>query len=90
MTKKISIKWLTDDTDCETCGISYAEGASVTITHENGASENLEFEPIAHCFDGMNFDKHDVYSAVLRHLGWEIVEAQPDEIPSFPIFMEAA
>jgi len=62
---KLKIEWLVDDWDCETCGSDYAEGANVWI---DGVL-TLELTPIAHCYDGVNYPRTDVYKRILEHLG---------------------
>ncbi|PJT22679.1 hypothetical protein CN884_11925 [Ochrobactrum sp. 30A/1000/2015] len=47
---KISIEWLGDTHDCETCGPSWAEGARVYI---DGLLV-LDLQPSAHCYDGVS------------------------------------
>lgn len=64
----IKIEWLHDDHDCETCGASYAEGARVTI---DGAVA-LDLQPVAHCFDGKNWQDDDVYKLILEKLGYTV------------------
>jgi len=68
---KIEIEWLDHETDCETCGPSYAEGAWVKI---DGASA-LALEPHAACFSGTHYDREDVFRRILKHLGHEVIEA---------------
>ena len=65
---KIKIDWLHDSMDCETCGLSYAEGAQVFI---DGALV-LDLKPAAACFDGAHFAQDDVYNRLLAHLGHEV------------------
>ena len=65
---KIRIEWLSDDYDCETCGVSFAEGARVFI---DGALA-FELEPVAHCYDGAHYDQEAVFRRILEHLGHEV------------------
>lgn len=67
---RIEIIWLTDDTHCETCGGSWAEGASVKIDGELA----LSLEPVAACFDGESYSDREVFRRILAHLGHEVVE----------------
>lgn len=67
---KINIEWLSDSHDCETCGGSYAEGARVLIDGEPFG----DFTPIAHCFDGSNFEREEIFKAILEHLGHQVIE----------------
>jgi len=66
----IKIEWLEDTYECEDCGHSYAEGASVSFDDGTG----FDLEPSAHCFDDTNYNKEDVYRAILAHLGYTIIE----------------
>ena len=66
----IEIEWLYDSHDCETCGGSYAEGASVRID----SVEAISLKPVAHCFDGDHHNESDVYKAILKHLGHTVLD----------------
>lgn len=70
---RIHIQWLSDDWDCETCGTSYAEGAVVTITRPDRV-EVINMEPSAHCYDGVSFDRDEVFRRILKELGHEVTE----------------
>lgn len=65
---KIKIEWLSDYSDCETCGGNYADGARVTIDGEVA----LDLEPAAHCYGGTHYDERDVFKRILEHLGHEV------------------
>jgi hypothetical protein len=68
----IKIEWLSDSYDnCETCGVSYAEGARVYV---DGVLV-LDMTPSAHCFGGAHYSQSDVYQGLLKHLGHEVEEA---------------
>jgi len=60
----IKIEWLSDDTDCETCGCSFAEGALVTV-----GDETIDMTPQASCYGGVSYSESQVYAAILKHLG---------------------
>lgn len=62
--RTIEIEWTSDSWDCETCGMSYAEGAIVTIDGEPFGN----FEALAHCYGGSNHAQEDVLRAILSHL----------------------
>lgn len=66
----ITIDWLEDSFDCETCGTSYATGARITMYD----GRELLLEPRAHCFDGISYSTEDVYKEVLHLLGFNLVE----------------
>lgn len=66
---KIEINWISDVTDCETCGSSYAEGAVVKFDGE----VVIDMTPCAACYDGTSFDSSEVYAAILAQLGHEVV-----------------
>lgn len=65
---KITIEWLSDSHECETCGHSYADGARISI---DGAVA-LELVPLAACFDGDHFSEEEVYKRIIAHLGHEL------------------
>lgn len=66
----ITIKWLEDDFDCETCGPSYASGAVVSMDGE----PLVTLLPVAHCHGGESWHQDDVLRAILQHLGHTLVE----------------
>ena len=70
--KKIRVRFLTDDMDCETCGGNWAEGAEVFFEFDS----ELDFilEPVAHCYNGTSYDTWDVFKTILSKLGYEVVE----------------
>lgn len=70
---KINIEWLWDNHECETCGLSYAEGAVVTIKYPDH-DEVIEMKPVAACFDGASFESDEVFKRILKELGHEVVE----------------
>jgi hypothetical protein len=77
---EISIEWLTDYHNCETCGSSYAEGAVVSIDGQIV----LEMRPVAHCFGGTNYYESDVYGRILQHLGHTISGSRDGGAPDAP------
>jgi hypothetical protein len=72
--KTVKIQWLWDDHDCETCGSSYSEGALVTIKEKGKVDLTLDFSPMAHCFDSVEYSTDFVYASILNTLGYELVE----------------
>ncbi len=66
----VTIKWLEDETHCETCGINYATGAVVSM---DGVTV-LEMIPVANCQGGKSWFESDILRAVLQHLGHPLVE----------------
>jgi hypothetical protein len=64
----INLEWITDYTDCETCGGSYAEGAVVTIDEHV-----IDMAPFATCCSPVNYSNSQVYNAILEHLGHKVV-----------------
>lgn len=66
---KIVIEWTSDDTDCECCGSSYADGANVVIDGELV----IELIPYAHCCGGDHYPRDEVFKRILQHLGHEIM-----------------
>lgn len=68
MSDIINIEWLTDTYDCDTCGMSWAEGARVT--HQGEVI--IDMIPGAHCFGGNSYDPSTVFEAILKHLGYDV------------------
>jgi hypothetical protein len=64
----ITIDWLNDEHDCETCGGSYAEGARVLIDKKIA----FTLEPVAHCFNGVSYSEWQVYHRLLQHFGYDV------------------
>lgn len=67
----IRIEWLSDTWDCETCGMSFAEGARVYVD----GKLSLDLPPSAHCFGGNNYEQSEVFERILKSLGHEIETA---------------
>ena len=67
--KQIKIKWLSDSHECETCGVNYATGAEVNIE----GLESFTLPATAHCYDGESYEEFQVYEAILKKLGYEVV-----------------
>lgn len=70
----VKIEWLQDTYDCGACGVSYAEGARITITNQRGRESVIEFLPVAHCFDGQHWERDHIWRAVLAHMGHQVEE----------------
>lgn len=70
MTDVLEIKWLSDDSDCDTCGSSYADGARVTLNGE----PLLELTPVASCLGGAHWSEADVYRKIIEKLGYQVRE----------------
>lgn len=68
---KIEIEWISDVSDCETCGNSYADGAIIKIDGEVA----IDMTPFATCYDGVSFSEGEVYKALLEHLGHDVEES---------------
>jgi competence transcription factor ComK len=66
---KITVERTYDETDCETCGISYEEGAKITF--ENG--KTIDLRPSAHCYNGQGYTDEDIMRTILHELGHELV-----------------
>ena len=67
---KLRIEWLSDTSDCETCGPSWATGALVEFP--NG--ELLRRIPKASCFGGDDWTQEEIYKDILEHLGYSVEE----------------
>ena len=65
---KIKIIRLYDDSDCETCGGSYAEGFEVFIDEEPFG----DYMPRAHCFGSDSYSFEILLEDLLKHFGHEI------------------
>jgi hypothetical protein len=84
----IRIEWCTDESDCDDCGPSYAEGA---VIHIEGR-EPIEMLPSAHCFDGTSYSSTEVYTRLLEELGYRVeqedrgYEKDDDYLDSSSIF----
>lgn len=65
---KIKIEWLDDSSNCETCGMSYAEGAIVSFDGE----VVIELVPHAACYDGNSYSEDQVYRKIIEQLGHEV------------------
>ena len=68
MADVVKIKWLWDESDCDTCGVSYAGGARVTLNGE----PLLELTPVATCFGGDDWSTADVYRLIIEKLGYQV------------------
>lgn len=71
---RILIEKISDSTDCETCGCSFADGARV---HFDGRLV-LELAPVADCFGGTSYDEDEIFAEVLRHMGHGLVYSTED------------
>lgn len=65
---QIKIEWLSDSSECECCGVSYADGARVFFDDV----EVLPLIPSAHCYDGDHWDDREVYEKIFEKLGHTI------------------
>lgn len=66
----IRISWISDESDCDTCGTNWADGALVYFNDELC----LSLEPHASCFDGTHYDTSDVFRHIIKSLGHAIEE----------------
>jgi hypothetical protein len=71
----LDIRWLSDRSDCETCGWSYADGAEVFLD----GRPILLLAPVASCFGGSHWERDDVLKMVLEQLGYTVKEASGDD-----------
>ena len=68
---KIEIEWTSDTyDDCETCGTTWAEGATVKLNDEI----ILNLIPEAACYDGDSWSESEVYKKILEKLGYKVTE----------------
>lgn len=70
----IEIKWTYDEHDCDTCGISWSEGAVVT---DADGKVILDLEPHAHCFNNRGYSREEVFMRLLAELGYTISTVEP-------------
>lgn len=65
---KVKIEWSYDDSDCETCGGSYAEGAVAWV------DDVVVFDKpaVASCFGETNVSEGEVYNAILNYIGYDV------------------
>lgn len=64
----VDIQWLRDSHECDTCGMSDAEGAIVSID----GKQVLSLEPCAHCYGGDNWNYEAVLRMTLAKLGYRV------------------
>jgi len=62
---KISIEWTQDVYDCETCGMSWADGGKIYI---DGKMVD-EVEPVAYCSGGISASEDELLVLALAHMG---------------------
>jgi hypothetical protein len=60
----IKIEFCEDYHDCETCGISYADGAIVYLNDK----EILNLKPSAYCYDSINYFDEDIFDKIIEYL----------------------
>jgi len=65
LNKKINIEWTQDTSDCETCGMSWADGGKIYI---DGKMVD-EVEPVAYCFGGTSAGEDELLVLALAHIG---------------------
>lgn len=65
---KIKIVRSYDDSDCDTCGSSYAEGFEVTVDGEPFG----DYAPVAHCYGGSDYSIEQVFVDLLEHFGHKV------------------
>lgn len=75
--KTIKIVTMTDELDCDSCGISYAYGYHIVVDDEIV----VEKTPYAHCYDGADYSgsEHNPYFDLLNIL----IERTGDTFPNF-------
>lgn len=64
----LSIEYLTDEHDCETCGFNWAQGAQVTLDGE----DFLMLKPVAHCYNDVSYEDSDILIQILEKLGYTV------------------
>lgn len=76
--KNYTIVWLEDEHECETCGYSYAQGYKIYKDDKLVVDK----EPVASCFDSLNFDHSNAALDILKieDVQIDFVEVGEDEI----------
>lgn len=74
--KQIKIVELFDESDCETCGSSYAQGYKVYVAGELVSS----YIPVAHCYDSESYEIQDVFKDILERLGYELEVVYEEDV----------
>lgn len=62
---QIKIEWLSDSTDCECCGVNYADGARVFFDDV----EVISLIPAASCYNGDDWSEEEIYKKIFKELG---------------------
>lgn len=57
-----------DEHDCDDCGLSTADGATVYIDDKRV----LILKPVAHCYGGMTYNDEDIFKAVLEYIDYTV------------------
>lgn len=70
----IKIEWDYDESNCDTCGWNYSEGAIVTFDGE----VVLELEANAGCTSMVSYTVAETYKQILEKLGHTIEEVDKD------------
>lgn len=65
---KIRFEFTTDTYDCETCGVSYAEGGKIYFDDEL----KFEFVPHAYCYDSDHMNEEEIFKKAFELLGHEV------------------
>lgn len=65
---KIEILTLEDESECECCGSSFAEGGVIKIDDK----ELFRFEPVAFCYDSNSLSPDDLLAIALHKVGIEV------------------
>lgn len=64
----INVEWLHDESECDTCGSNYAQGAIVSLDGE----EIIRLEPHASCFGTEDWSAEEVMIKIINYLGHEV------------------
>lgn len=66
----IRIEWLFDTSDCDTCGMTWAEGAKVYFD----GKLRLDLQPVAYCCGCDSWSTDEVYALILKEFGHTVSE----------------
>lgn len=69
--RSLHIEWLEDEHECDTCGTSWARGATVTLDGVVIVSKI----PHANCFGGSDYDDDEIFEDIIKALGYELTQS---------------
>lgn len=61
---KISVEYLTDSSECETCGGSYAQGFICRVD----GKERIRRTPVASCLGGDDWNDEETWQIIIKEI----------------------